>query len=204
MEYLEGFNGKKIQIFGISFSEIEIKDIIKAWLAISLAFAIVMDSGFDKILISFLISSLTVGVGFIFHEMGHKILAQRYGAWAEFRAWNQMLILAIVFSFFGFIFAAPGAVLIAGRTIGKNRNGKISAMGPVMNFVIALGFFLLLIFFKEGIFNTIGSYGFRINTWLGLFNLIPFAMFDGQKIWAWSKVAYILLALVGFGMLWLG
>lgn len=189
---------KKIYFGKISFSETEIKDLIKAWLAISFAFAYIM-TGFTKDLISALfVSALTVGVGFIFHELGHKVLAQKYGAWAEFRAWNQMLVLGIAMALlFRAVFFAPGAVMISGRTIGKTRNGKISAMGPVTNFIIALLFLPLLFYFSSGIFHTIGSYGFQINSWLGLFNLIPFAMFDGKKIWDWSKLVWIALAVLG-------
>ena len=34
------------------------------------------------------VSILTIGVGFLFHEIAHKLVAQRYGCWAEFRIWN--------------------------------------------------------------------------------------------------------------------
>lgn len=187
----------RVRIGATSFSRTELIDLLKAWLAISFAFGNILAGNFSKLFASFVIASLTVGVGFIFHELGHKFLAQRYGAWAEFRAWNQMLLMAIIFSFFGFVFAAPGAVMISGKTIGKSRNGKISAMGPLINFIIAVLFLALLLSFPVGIMNTIGSYGFQINTWLGLFNLIPFAMFDGKKIWDWNKFIWIVLVAVG-------
>ena len=58
-----------------------------------------------------------------------KILAQNYGCFAEFRSYNFMLLIAVFMSFFGFIFAAPGAVIISGP-IGKRRNGKISRWVP--------------------------------------------------------------------------
>jgi Zn-dependent protease len=188
----------------ISFSRIELIDLLKAWLAISFAFANVLATAFSQIPVTFIISSLTVGIGFIFHELGHKVLAQRYGAWAEFRAWNQMLLLAVLFSFIGFVFAAPGAVMIAGRTIGKSRNGKISAMGPAMNFIMAIVFGIVAFAFTTGIGHIIGRYGFIINAWLGSFNLIPFGFFDGKKIFEWSKAAYFILVSVGIGMIMSG
>jgi Zn-dependent protease len=40
-----------------------------------------------------------------------------------------------------------------------------------------------------------------VNTFLGLFNLIPFAMFDGKKILAWNKVAYSLLIAFGIALM---
>lgn len=201
MNYLNYSQKGNIRFAGISFSEKELKDLLKAWLVLSFAFANILSGGFGGLMAAFIISSLTVGIGFIIHEMGHKVLAQKYGAWAEFRAWDQMLIMAVVLSFFGFIFAAPGAVMIAGRTIGKSRNGKISAAGPIMNFILAFLFLPLIIYFPNGLINTIGMYGLMINTWLGLFNLIPFAMFDGKKILAWNKSVYVFLVIVAIALM---
>ena len=200
MEHIHPKKGD-IHLGSMVFSEKELRDILKAWLAISLAFAIILSAGTGSLMTSFIISALTVGVGFIFHELGHKILAQKYGAWAEFRAWNQMLILAVIMSFFGFIFAAPGAVMIAGRTIGRSRMGKIAAAGPMMSFAIAIVFLGIMIYFPTGLLNVIGSYGFFINRWLGIFNLIPLAMFDGKKIFQWNKLAYGILVAVGIGLM---
>lgn len=202
MEYLHYPQKGSIRFGKIAFSETELKDLALAWVAISLAFGFIIpsylqtDLGFFQ---AFLISLLTVGIGFIFHELGHKVIAQRYGAWAEFRAWKQMLIFAVILAYLvKVIFAAPGAVMIAGRTIGKSRNGKISAMGPFINFIIAALFIPLVFLFPGTIFSLIGKAGAQINTWLGLFNLIPFAMFDGKKIFQWNKGIYAGLVVIGF------
>ena len=140
-------NYVKYKINGfLSTSNREIKDISKAWFAISIAFGILLSGAsiFSvKFYSSFIIASLSVGIGFIFHEMGHKLMAQRYGCFAEFRAFNTMLLLAVVMAFLGFVIAAPGAVMIAGP-VGKRRNGKISAVGPAMNMAIALMFLTIL------------------------------------------------------------
>jgi len=176
------------------FSEIELRDLFKAWFAISLAFAIVLGGITSKFFTTFIISALTVGIGFLLHELSHKFLAQKYGCLAEFRANNFMLILAVIMSFFGFILAAPGGVLITGR-IKEEEYGKIAASGPATNLILA-GFFMLMIPFTTGILQTIGTYGSRINSWLALFNLIPFAMFDGKKILAWNKIVYGIMVAV--------
>ena len=186
------------KILGIPTSDTELKDILKAWLAISIAFTILL-SGFKfdaATLQSFILSAFTVGTAFLFHELGHKFMAQRYNFWAEFRAFDKMLILAIIFSFFGFIFAAPGAVMIKGYRICKKENGMISLMGPLVNFVMAIVFFFIL-FSPVKFISLIASYGFLINSWIGLFNLIPFGMFDGAKILRWNKVVYGVMVTVG-------
>lgn len=186
---------KQIKFANISTSETEIKDLLKAWIAISIAFAIALSSSVFSadFYTKFIIASLTVGIGFLFHEMGHKIVAQRYGCFAEFRSFDNMLLLAIAMSFFGFIFAAPGAVMITGR-VNKTKNGRISAAGPAVNLALALLFLALIFVQLPDLFKPIAYYGFLINSWLALFNMIPFWLFDGYKILKWNKLVYASIA----------
>jgi Zn-dependent protease len=172
----------------------EMEDLFKAWLAISVAFGIVLNEGslFSvRFVTSFLLAGLTVGIGFLAHELGHRRLAHKFGVFAEFRASNFMLILAIAMSFFGFVFAAPGAVVIAGN-VDKRKSGMISAMGPAMNIILAVIF--LLIGFAFPSLKILAMYGLWINSWLALFNMIPFGFFDGLKIFVWNKLVYFSLA----------
>jgi Zn-dependent protease len=185
----------------MKFTKREIKDLFIAWLMISIAFAILF-SGISSalsllFLVSFVISAFTVGVGFLLHEIMHKYIAQKYGLGAEFHAFYGMLFLALAFSLFGFIIAAPGAVFISGR-INKERNGKISLAGPLTNIILALIFLLLLFFSFNNIIRMIAYYGLSINSLLALFNLLPFAPFDGSKIFAWSRTAYITAVITAF------
>lgn len=188
---------QQLKVGNISTSEKEIRDIIKAWAAISIAFAILLSgsifsSGFYA---KFVIASLTVGAGFLLHELGHKIMAQRYKCFAEFRSFDMMLILAVAMSFFGFILAAPGAVMISGK-VNKSKNGVISAAGPVVNLILAAIFMALIFAPLPKLFKDVSYYGFLINSWLGLFNMIPFWLFDGYKVLKWSKLAYSLIVAV--------
>jgi len=190
MDFLQ--KQKSVYIGKINTSEKEIRDLIKAWIAISIAFAIIMKGslglGFYQV---FIVASIAVGTGFLLHELGHKIVAQRYGCFAEFRSFDQMLILAILMSYFlGVLFAAPGAVMINGP-LGVRRNGKISAAGPVVNLVLAVAFLLLALTIPlTGILKATVFYGFYINSWLALFNMIPIWNLDGVKILRWNKKAY--------------
>ncbi len=173
-------------------SKKEIKDLTKAWIILSLAFAIFFMGGlsftFDFIL-AWGVSALTVGTAFIFHELGHKIVAQHYGYSAEFRSFDNMLWLALFMSFLGFIFAAPGAVMISGP-YSIARNGKISAFGPGINMALALVFLIINYLFNTPVINVIAYYGFLVNSWLALFNMLPFGMFDGKKVLNWNKTVY--------------
>lgn len=180
----------QLRFLNIPTSEKEIIDIIKAWAAISLAFAILLSSSIfsAKFYLTFVIASITVGIGFLLHELGHKIVAQRYGCFAEFRSFDNMLLLAILMSFFKFLFAAPGAVMISGN-VGVSKNGKISSAGPIVNLILAFLFFIVLLF-AEGLIKVTASYGFMINSWLALFNMIPLWNFDGAKVLLWNKLVY--------------
>ena len=173
------------------FSQTEIKDLLRAWILISLAFAIAFH-GFSlsiKFLIPFAISAFTAGIGFLLHELAHKAVAQKYGCWAEFRAFDQMLWLAVLFSFLGFIFAAPGAVMIKGL-VSSRKHGHIALAGPLMNLFLGLGFMAVALLSPFQFPALVAREGMRINFWLGLFNMLPFMMLDGTKVLMWNRKVY--------------
>lgn len=146
---------------------------------------------------------LTVGLAFVLHELGHKFLAIRYGAQAEYRAWTAGLFFALLVAFItdgSFVFAAPGAVYIYGKKITGEQNGKISLAGPFVNLLLALVFLILGLTFSD--FAGIAAIGVAVNAFLGVFNLVPIPPLDGSKVFAWNKAAWaaVLIPLV---LLWL-
>ena len=147
----------------------------------------------------FVLSALAIVItmSFFTHELAHKVTAQRRGLWAEFRLTVWGAILTSLSIFLPFKIISPGAVMISGP-VGVTRNGKISAMGPGISLVLAV-IFLILHFTLQGQgISIITYYGFLVNSWIGLFNLIPFAMFDGKKILRWNKVVYGIMVFIAF------
>ena len=175
----------------VKFSKIEVRDLFKAWLIISLAFGIVLSGGVFgwALLETIILSAITVGIAFLLHEMGHKYFAQKYGCFAEFRADNYMLFLAMITSFFGIVFAAPGAVIILGR-VTKAKYGKIALAGPMMNVILALVFIVLSFAYSGEFYSKVISLGLLVNLWLAVFNMLPFWILDGKKIYTWNRQVY--------------
>ena len=189
----------------------EVQQILISVIAISFAFTLVFAHydgliQYPKEFVIFMIVSLvTIGSGFILHEMSHKLVAVYYGAYAKFRMWTQGIIFMLIVSLFGVLFAAPGAVYIYAKKITVKQNGIISIAGPAMN-IFLMCFFLALHFLNivkpfyfsflygvtfpnviEGGAIDVWYFGAFINLILGLFNMIPAFPLDGSKIMTWSK-----------------
>jgi Zn-dependent protease len=180
----------------------EIKDIIIAWLAISICFTIVLGS-FDLISIIskktepianlwlyLVISLIVTGTSFICHELAHKFAGIYYGAKAQFVLWPSTLLLSIGFALLvGFVFVAPGAVYIYDKQLTRKQNGLTSLAGPAINILMGLLFiiaFLILGSPHTGLASLITSYGIYINFWIAMFNLLPIGPLDGRKIFQWN------------------
>lgn len=174
------------------FTKDELIDLLKAWIAVTIAFTILYFSGISTLIPLFIVLFFTVGVGFLLHELAHKFLAIRYGYHTQFIADNKMLIFMIVISFFGIVFAAPGGVYIKGL-MDRKKNGLISLAGPLMNMILALIFLGLTYITNVNLL----AYGFVINSWLGLFNMLPFFGLDGHKVLLWNKGIYVLALIFG-------
>ena len=198
---------------GVRFSATEIRQLLVAILALSAAFTVLFVR-YDFTLIQdpltllflFGVSLLAVGTGVGLHEIMHKVVAQRYGLWAEFRYDLRGLALAFVFALIGFIYGAPGATWISGM-VTPERNGRISAAGPLTNVILGTVFLggFLAVMNDVGLLGSLLTFAFGevaiVNIVLGGFNLIPVMPLDGAKVWRWNKAIWVLLVVVVLGLL---
>ncbi|MFB6081377.1 MAG: metalloprotease [Halanaeroarchaeum sp.] len=183
----------------VRFSTRELRDLLLAWLALGLAFALFYERVSPPRLPAVLtsrafavamgVSLVTVGVGFLLHELAHKVVAVRYGQYAEFRADYGFLALAVIGGLAGFIFAAPGAVFHRG-SLTKAQHGHIALAGPLTNLGLAVLFVPL--FFLSPL---IATRGVEINLLLAGFNMLPIGGLDGRTVLDWSTPIYLVVTI---------
>ena len=189
------------------FTKREVIDLLISFVVISIGFCILYSGRDLNGIIALLpIIMLGVGCGFIFHELGHKLSAMHYGYWAEYKMWVYGLVIALISSFFGFIFAAPGAVYIYGPNMTDRENGIISLAGPIINIAITLIFLVILFSLGNSIMLSETNYiiaviciiGAKINSFLALFNLLPIPTLDGSKVLKWNiPIWLVTIAIAG-------
>ena len=168
-----------------SFSNTEIKHLLISLFVILLTLVVLdLKKSLDlkRIPMLVLIYLFSIGLGFILHELAHKFFAQNYGFVSEFRSDFQMLFFGFFLAVItGFIFFAPGAVLILGHP-NKKQNGIISIVGPLTNLGLCFIFLLLKIIFSplnNSVFGILVNTSIMINAFLGIFNMLPFSPLDG-------------------------
>jgi Zn-dependent protease len=193
------------------YTRTEIRDLIIAFMVLSFCFAIATVGLDAHGIISVLpIVMVGVGAGFIFHELGHKFVAMKYGCRAEFKLWPLGLLISFVTAFIGMVFAFPGEAKIYADNISDEINGKISIAGPMANMALALLFIIIAAvlypfslhseFFK--LIYLICTVGFSVNSFLATFNLFPIYSLDGTKVFKWNFViGVVVLAIAGIMML---
>ena len=154
---------------------------------------------------------IAVGPAFLLHEIGHKIVARRHGCWAEFRADPKGLRFGVLLAaLLGFLFMAPGAVMVAG-VVTRRQNGHIAVAGPLVNlglFLIGVPLGALLLGLTDAFDLASGAilvdggldwrqmlvdvcvFWLQANLILGLFNMLPFGPLDGLKVRDWNESVF--------------
>ena len=130
---------------------------------------------------------------FLIHEIAHKITAQHYGLWAEFRLTligAVITLVSIVSPLFKII--SPGAVMIAGNA-DKETIGKTSIAGPLTNIVFCMVAFAFtfVLHQSEGLM-VVAVFTAFFNALIAVLNLIPIGILDGWKVFQWSKIIWAL------------
>lgn len=196
------------------FSTMELTHIIISMIILSISFTfaltkssvlfLMLGSHFDTIrfIQGLLFSFLGIATAFFFHELAHKLMAQKHGLWSEYRMYPKGLLFAFLLSFFtGFVFAAPGAVMFRGEARWFEE-GRIAVAGPLANLLVAgftLPFLVFFMFEVQGLLTQSIGFICVINAILAVFNLLPFGPLDGVTIVKWNPTIWsIMLILAAF------
>ncbi len=182
------------------FTTSETVDILKAWIGLSVAWMLTNGTLLFiipvPVLRQFPFFMAVSGLTFIAHELGHKFTGQHFGLEAHFKSNDLMILISLAVALSGFLFFAPGAVVIESQA-SRKQMGTTAMAGPLSNITFALVSIPLLILIPFSsplnLFFPISNFIYsclRINAWLALFNMIPFGVFDGRKIFLWNKVAF--------------
>jgi Zn-dependent protease len=184
------------------FSPTEVRD---------LALSALLVSGVGLSFLGFRLAASQVGIvavlvavftgSFLIHEMAHKFVAQRYGLWAEFRLTLIGALLTLISVISPFKIIAPGAVMIAGAA-GKDTVGKTAVSGPVTNLLIcAVSFMCTFLIPSSNLFFEVALFSAAFNAFIAVLNLVPFGMFDGWKVFHWSRLVWVLTFLSSAALL---
>jgi Zn-dependent protease len=174
----------------VYFSPKEIQHLlIGALLVIAVGFSYGLGGSWDSTAV-LLFSSLAalLVLSFFTHEIAHKVVAQKSGLWAEFRLTTWGALITAFTLLLPFKLISPGAVMISGPA-PLEEIGKISIAGPITNMILSIAF--LGAYFVPSPYSWIFAIGAFLNGFIAVFNLIPFGILDGFKIYSWNRKVWL-------------
>lgn len=188
--------------FSFSLKEIEhlaISAVLVMGVGLSIMFSYFRTSFFDLPTEFYVAASVMFVVLFLLHEIAHKLVAQHYGLWAEFRLimFGAVLTLLSAFPFSPFKVIAPGAMMIAGQA-NQQVMGKTAVAGPLTNLVLSV--VSLTIAFSIPSISSIAYLSSVFNAWIALINTLPILMLDGLKIFRWNKIVWAFVFAVALAL----
>ena len=149
---------------------------------------------FDNPLI-FILIIISLIFALCVHEYSHGYIAYIYGDETAYRMGRLTLnplahldpIGSMMILFLGVGYAKPVPVNPINLRNPRKDMIKVAAAGPASNFILSfIGVFIFTLLAKLGLlqnsFHSFFSYFIIINTYLGLFNLIPIYPLDGGQI----------------------
>ncbi len=189
------------------FSKIEIRDLLVSILVLTLAFMLMFrNSGFVIAFFKdrmgsvwpvglFVLMAAIVIMSFVFHELGHKFTAQKFGLWSEYRMFPLGLLVALIMAPMGFLFAAPGVTYISGY-VDEEQDGRISLAGPLVNIILSVIGLAGCFAFDGNPIIILFYLMFILNASLAVFNLLPIGILDGSKILRWDSTVWLVCIVI--------
>jgi len=188
--YLYGQNTQRK--YRIRWSQKEVKHLgIASALVIGVGYSIALFDGFGWSLLAMSVFAMILTASFLVHEVAHKVYAQKAGMWAEFRLTTWGAVLTLIAVFLPFKMIAPGAMMIGGNAPTAKDMIKISVAGVITNMIFASTFLALAFGLPYSEYTWVLVFSAYINAFIAIFNLIPFGVFDGYKIFMLNKTIWV-------------
>ena len=172
------------------FDEKEIFDIVISTIVLSFAFYFYLHN------FSFIAVLLIVFTSFVLHELGHKFVAILFGCESRYEISYPLLITSFIIAYLSnwkIIFAAPGAVVSYKSGMSEREEGLISLAGPMMNVLVAI--ICLYLMYHTSYLSFLQTLGL-FNCFVAFFNMLPFSVLDGKKVYDWNKNVWILTMVI--------
>ena len=168
----------------------ELFDILISTLVLSFVFYYYLHS------YSFLAVLIIVFTSFVLHELGHKLVATFLGCESRYEVSYPLLILSLIIAYitnWKIIFAAPGYVVSYRSELTERDEGLISLAGPMMNVIVAwICLYLLYTTHYQSFLTHLGLF----NIFVAFFNMLPFSVLDGKKVYEWNRSVWILSMII--------
>lgn len=190
------------------FNKIEVKELIIVTIILGFLFSFrLWDDGIGHVLFTWFRFFVVAMISLLIYVMAQKKLANKLGMESEYSIWSIRrlslssksknpfpigIIIALVLIFISngkLIWAALGSTMLNLKRvrfgskynrIGESEAGKIALMGPLVSLLLAF------------IFKAIGWGEFvTVNSYLAVFNMLPFPGLEGCKLFFGSKILYI-------------
>ena len=180
--------------YHVNFSQQELKHIFVAvLLVVGIGFSIGL-YWFSSVW-TLAITGIFAGImtaSFLIHEIAHKIVAQKKGMWAEFRLTTWGAVLTFFSVFLPIKIISPGAMMIGGSIPSGEAIVKISIAGPITNIIFSSSLLSLAFALPPSSFVLMLFFAAYINAFMAVFNLLPFGILDGYKIFSFNKIIWVL------------
>ncbi len=200
----------------IKFTKEEIRNLLISIIVISTLFTINMTQKIGwtntEIINILIITLILFSISFIAKIYSQKYLARKYHYHIEYKIWGYGIIFAIVTMLLNIFIITPGYFKygLYDRIATEEEKAKIAIIGPAANMILAVIFLIALIILKStlttsAIIKLAMLIGFYINTYMAVFNLIPFMALDGIKIveydlkmWIVPMIISVVLLIITF------
>jgi hypothetical protein len=176
------------------FSSRELAVMIASVLLLAFAYLVAKDIDLlraDMIVIYIIVA----GVATVLHDMTHRYVSWKYKTVSEYKFWGIGTIAMFATSWlFGLVYALPARTIINGADkLTKKQQAIVYLSGPSVSLVLAIAFLLLLL--AGDSFRTIGLIGCSMNILSAAYSLMPFDPMDGNKVYKWKKITWVLIFL---------